>query len=75
MKRELPTDEAERVVFCLAYGDEFARSSDHEKSLRYARFAIMYSRGMNSTELLGVDLTGDGSYRWPADAEKLGASR
>lgn len=43
--RNLPTDGRERVVFCTAFGDHF-NGDNFEESLSYARFAVLYMKGM-----------------------------
>lgn len=59
----LPTDEAERVVFCFAYGDHF-NGDNHYEALRAARFTVMYTKGMGSTQSMGLALDG-ASTDWP----------
>jgi hypothetical protein len=42
---ELPTDGVDRGVFCYCYADEF-RGDNHEEALRFARFCVLYLKGM-----------------------------
>jgi hypothetical protein len=41
----LPREPLDRFVFCVHYGDKFD-GTNHEDALSYARFCVLYLKGM-----------------------------